>query len=251
MQQAAAIPATKILSANVASTADWVAPEVVAEHVRCAIDAMQAGGVVIVPNDMGYGLCAFQPDAMQRTFAVKKRSFDKPCGIWGNWEVSRELHILPAEKHEMVRIIDAEEQLPFAVIAEMRTDHPLVRTTPPETLARCSKNGTMEMIINGGAFHEEVVLQSTERGLPVFGSSANMSQKGTKYRVADVEPEVLAAVDLAIDHGTCKYASDRGLSSTIIDMRDFKVVRAGHFFDEISAAFKRRFGVTLKLPPRQ
>lgn len=246
MQQATTTPtSTKILSAHVASTADWVAPEVVAEHVRRAIDAMQAGGVVIVPNDMGYGLCALQPDAMQRAFMAKQRSFDKPCGLWGSWEVSRELHILPAEKHEMVRIIDAEEELPFAVIAEMRTDHPLVRNTPPETLARCSKNGSMEMIINGGLVHEEIVKQSLQRELPMFGSSANMSQKGTKYRVADIEPEVLAAVDLCIDHGTCKYASDRGLSSTIIDMRDFKVVRKGHFFDRISAAFQRRFGVGL------
>jgi len=243
----AAIPVTgtTILSAGVASTGDWIAPEVIADHVRLAIDAMQSGGIVIVPNDMGYGLCALQPDAMQRAFLAKKRSFDKPCGLWGSWEVSRELHILPDEKREMIRAIDAEEELPFAVVAPMRTDHPLIRNTPPETLARCSKNGTMEMIINGGAMHEEIVRQSLERRLPMFGSSANLSQKGTKYRVADIDAEVLAAADLCIDHGTCKYASERGLSSTIIDMRDFTVVRAGHFFERISDAFKHRFGVTL------
>jgi tRNA A37 threonylcarbamoyladenosine synthetase subunit TsaC/SUA5/YrdC len=235
----------KILSAHVPTTDSWISPAIIEEHVRRMIDVMQSGGVVIVPNDMGYGLCAFQPDAMQRTFQAKQRSFDKPCGVWGSWEVSGELHVLPAEKHEMVRQIDVEENLPFAVVADMQPGHPLVRNTPPATLARCSKNGTMEMIINGGAVHEEIVKQSLARGMPVFGSSANMSQKGTKYRVADIEPEVMAAVDLCIDHGTCKYASDKGLSSTIIDLRDFKVVRAGHFYEELRAAFKRRFDVEL------
>jgi hypothetical protein len=37
-----------------------------------------------------------------------------------------------------------------------------------------------------------------------------------------------------------------GLSSTIIDFRDFSVVRVGHEFAKLEDTFKRRFRITLR-----
>jgi tRNA A37 threonylcarbamoyladenosine synthetase subunit TsaC/SUA5/YrdC len=98
------------------------------------------------------------------------------------------------------------------------------------------------MLLNAGPLHNALAGLSHGRGTPVFGSSANQSLNGSKYTVAEIEPEVVAAADIVIDHGRCRDANDQGLSSTIIDFRDYTVVRAGCRFDEITAFLAERFG---------
>ena len=55
-----------------------------------------------------------------------------------------------------------------------------------------------------------------------------------------------AAADIHFDYGLSRYANPEGRSSTIIDFRDFTVVRAGVCFEALRDAFKTRFGVVLK-----
>ena len=87
--------------------------------------------------------------------------------------------------------------------------------------------------------------QSMEMGMPVLGSSANISLSGSKYNLNDVESQVLAAGDILIDGGTSKYENKEGLSSTIIDFTDFKTVRIGVCYDQLCEIFKK-FDVELK-----
>ena len=89
--------------------------------------------------------------------------------------------------------------------------------------------------IASGAWLAEMARQSWQRGMPVFGSSANRSLAGSKYRLQDIEPEVLAAADLAFDYGQSRYATPLGLASSIIDFRDFTAVRVGHRYMEVKA----------------
>jgi tRNA A37 threonylcarbamoyladenosine synthetase subunit TsaC/SUA5/YrdC len=104
----------------------------------------------------------------------------------------------------------------------------------------------MDMLLNAGPLHNALAELAHAHGTPVFGSSANQSLSGSKYRVRDIEPGILAAADIAIDHDTCRDANDQGLSSTIIDFRDFSVVRAGCRFSEISAFLTERFGISMR-----
>ena len=113
-------------------------------------------------------------------------------------------------------------------------------------LENSSKSGTLDMVINTGWFHNELARQSAGRNIPVFGSSANISLTGTKYRLNDVDEDVLQAADITVDYGLATYATDQGLSSTIIDFRDFSVVRIGIVFDQLVGIFKDEFGVILK-----
>jgi tRNA A37 threonylcarbamoyladenosine synthetase subunit TsaC/SUA5/YrdC len=80
----------------------------------------------------------------------------------------------------------------------------------------------------------------------VFGSSANRSLQGSKYRLQEIEPEVRAAARLELDYGLSRWATPEGLSSTIIDFVDFSVVRIGHQFARIEEALQRRFDIRLK-----
>jgi tRNA A37 threonylcarbamoyladenosine synthetase subunit TsaC/SUA5/YrdC len=229
-----------------AGTADPVPAEMLCGHVSEMMETVAGGGVAIIPLDVTYAIVGHKADAIRRIFASKNRSFDKPCGMFGSWRISRELHDIEPQKHEMVRILAVDEQLPFSVVAPFRPSHPLLAAVDPEVIRNSSKTGTMDMVINGGFWLEEIARQSAERNVAVFGSSANRSLNGSKYRLSDIEPEVREAAAVSFDYGLSRYETPLGLSSTIVDLRDFSVVRVGHRFEEIAAAMLRRFGVTLK-----
>jgi tRNA A37 threonylcarbamoyladenosine synthetase subunit TsaC/SUA5/YrdC len=122
----------------------------------------------------------------------------------------------------------------------------MLRAADPFTLANSTKHDTLDMLINAGPWHDAVANLSAQRGVAVFGSSANRSLTGSKYRLADIEPEVRAIATIEIDGGTAKYANPEGRSSTIIDFRDFRLIRRGVCVDRLTAAFQQRFGITLK-----
>jgi tRNA A37 threonylcarbamoyladenosine synthetase subunit TsaC/SUA5/YrdC len=209
-------------------------------------DVLGLGGFGIVPLDVAYAVVATMPSGIKRIFEAKRRSYDKPSGMFANWRLSREIHVMDADRHAMVREIIEQENLPFSVVAPFRTDHPLFAAVDPFVMKNSSKGGTLDMLLNAGQFHDAIVEGSVVRGNAVFGSSANLSLTGSKYRYDDIDPPIREAADVHFDYGRSKYASQAGLSSTIIDFRDFTVVRVGHCFDRLVRAFADRFGVTLK-----
>jgi tRNA A37 threonylcarbamoyladenosine synthetase subunit TsaC/SUA5/YrdC len=227
-------------------TSDPVAPEQLERDVAALLDTLEAGGVGIAPLDVAYAILATTPAGLERIFAAKQRSWDKPSGLFADWRTSRELHLMDAARHDMVRSLVEEERVPFSVVAPFRTDHKLVAAADPFVIRRSTKAGTMDMLLNAGPFHDALAAASRARGMLVFGSSANRSLSGSKYRYEDIDEAVRAAADIHVDYGVSRYANPDGLSSTIIDFRDFTVVRAGVCFERLRDAFKTRFGVALK-----
>lgn len=237
-----------IIHGGVANTADPVPQPQLERDVARSLDAIAAGGIAIIPLDLTYAIVANQPDAIRRIFTAKNRSYDKPCGLFGSWRISNALHTIDARGQEVARVLADEEGLPYSIVAPFRRDHPFLAQVDPFVIQSSSKHGTMDMVINGGYWLTELARQSLARNLPVFGSSSNRSLQGSKYRLDEVEPEVLSAVDIAFDYGLSRYATPLGLSSTIIDFRDFSTVRIGHRYDELKGALARRFAITLRDP---
>jgi tRNA threonylcarbamoyl adenosine modification protein (Sua5/YciO/YrdC/YwlC family) len=64
---------------------------------------------------------------------------------------------------------------------------------------------------------------SKELQLPIVSTSANLSGKGGAASLADVDPRILSAADLAIDGGRCIY----GTGSTVIDLVRMEIARKG------------------------
>lgn len=225
-----------------------VDPAIVTADCNAVLDALAAGEVAIIPTCLTYAIVGHHAEAIAAIFAAKGRSYSKPCGLFGSPAVSREVHDLPAEKQEMARALMEEEGLPFSIVAPFRPAHPFLAAVDPFVIRNASKAGTMDMVASGGPFVARLAELSLERGIAVFGSSANRSLEGSKYRLSDIEPEVRAAASLALDYGIARYASDLGLSSTIIDFQDFSVVRVGHEFARLQEAFRRRFDIALRPP---
>lgn len=213
-----------------------------------AMNVMADGGITILPNDVGYSLIAARRPALQRIFDTKRRAPTKLNAMLGNDDLHRELHVLGPRGRAIVQAITQDYDLPLGLIAPCRTDHPLLRALDPDTFARSTKGDTLLMLLNAGPFHRAITRLSLERETLLFGSSANLSMHGTKFRVEDMEPEITAIADLVVDYGLMKYHPWRA-SSTLLNAETLEVVRHGSCFENIADIVQRHFGVQLAPRP--
>ena len=210
--------------------------------------AMQAGGVAIIPLDVAYGIFAQKPEAVRRIFEAKGRSATKPSGSIGSIAIMREVQVLTPRCLDIARALAEDYDLPFSPVAPFRADHPFFAKLDPFALARSTKAGTLDMLINAGPLHNELARLAWDRQFPIMGSSANRSLAGSKFRLADIEPEVRAAAAIEIDYGLVRYANDAGISSTILSFPNVEVLRYGVCYPQIRDILARHFGV--ELPPK-
>jgi tRNA A37 threonylcarbamoyladenosine synthetase subunit TsaC/SUA5/YrdC len=220
-------------------------PDVKADAQR-ALDVVRSGGVAIIPGDVGYGCVAASPEALVKIFKAKGRAANKRHGLNGDWQLHRELHILDQPALDMIDTITLDYDLPLGVIAPFRSDHPMIQKLDRDTLDASTVDNTLNVVVNVGTFQRELARVSREAGIPVLGSSANLSGTGIKSSVEEIEPEILAVADLVLDYGVGKYCSYRR-ASTSINFSTMTVVRAGACYDLIAGLMKRHFGI--EFPP--
>lgn len=213
---------------------------------RRVVQAVRAGGVAIIPMDVGYAGIGGCHDALMRFFRAKGRGAHKRNAMLGNLDLHDELHLLDDRGRQMVRCLVEDYDLPVAVVAGFHAQHPLLRALGEEALAASTEGGTLAMLLNAGNFLLEVTRQATEAGQPLFGSSANLTGTGTRFRAADVQPEIQAVAEVVVDYGLQKFHLYRR-SSTMIDFRTMEVVRIGSCYEVIADKLQRHFGV--ELPP--
>jgi tRNA A37 threonylcarbamoyladenosine synthetase subunit TsaC/SUA5/YrdC len=216
---------------------------------RRAFDVMKGGGIAILPNDVGYSLIAARAAALKRIFDTKRRAPSKLNAMLGNRDLHLELHVVSERGRAIVDAITQDYDLPLGLVAPCRSDHPLLRRLDADTYQRSTKDDTLLMLLNAGPFHREITKLSLADETLLFGSSANLSMHGTKFRVEDMEPEITAIADITIDYGLMKYHPWRA-SSTLLDCETLQVVRFGSCYENIQDILKRHFGVELPDPPQ-
>ncbi len=212
---------------------------------RIVYERVISGGVAIFRADVGYAIVGHTEPAIKRIYEAKQRSFSKPCGMFGSFAMFEEVIDIGERGRDFVRAVIFDNGLPLSIVAPFRSSHPLFRSVAPFVMANSSKAGTIDILMNAGPTHDEIARLALETSMPVFGSSANRSLTGSKFVFDDVESEVRAAGDLALDRGRCKYWNDQGLGSTIIDLHDFQPVRIGIAFSEIKTIAARAFGIDI------
>lgn len=215
---------------------------------RRTVDAVRAGGVAIIPMDVGYAGIGGGQDALMRFFRAKGRGAHKRNAMLGNLALHDDLQRLDARRRSMVRALVEDHNLPVSVVSEFRADHPLLRALGEEALAASTDGGTLAMLLNVGQFEETVTRLAAAEGQPLFGSSANLTGTGTRFRAEDIQPEIRACAEVVIDHGLQKFHRYRR-SSTMIDFRTMEVVRIGACYEVIADVLKRRFDVDLPADP--
>jgi tRNA A37 threonylcarbamoyladenosine synthetase subunit TsaC/SUA5/YrdC len=215
-----------------------------AADARRAFDTLKAGGIAIVPNDIGYSILGGSGPALRRIFTTKGRAPSKLNAMVGNRDIHRELHRCSPRGRDVVTAITEDYDLPLGCIAPCRMDHQLLRKLDAETIAASTRDDTIVLLMNAGRFHGELTRLSFDEGHPLFGSSANRSLSGTKFTAEDIEPEIRAIADVVIDHGLQKYHSYRA-SSTLLNVETLQVLRVGSCYPDICYVIERHFGVTL------
>lgn len=222
----------------------------VARDARRVFECVRDGGVAIIHLDVAYAILGHTAESVKRIYGAKNRAYSKPTGILGNQRVHEELHVLGDLQRRMVRSITQDHDLPLAVIAPYRRDHPLLGAMDPFVFGNAVKGDTLNVLLNAGTLRTRIADLAVGQGMLFVGSSANTSLAGSRYRLADIEAEVRAIADIEIDYGESQYANPQGLSSTMIDFSTYRVQRAGVCFAQIAAVMKAEFGVTLDAPER-
>ena len=221
-----------------------------AGDARRAFDVIGAGGVGILPMDVGYTALGGCTEALKRIFEAKRRAPSKLNAMVADREIHRDIHIVDERGAGIVACITEDYELPLGAIAPARMDHPMLAKLSGAAIEASQKDGTIVMLLNAGPFHREICRLSREEGHPLFGSSANLSLSGTKFRIEDIEPEIMDIADIVIDHGLRKYHPYKA-SSTLLNVMTLEVVRFGSCYELIADILERHFGIALPPNPTE
>jgi tRNA A37 threonylcarbamoyladenosine synthetase subunit TsaC/SUA5/YrdC len=219
----------------------------IAADAERAFKVLKNGGIAILPMDVGYSVIGGSGKALEKIFVTKQRAPTKLNAMIGDHEISREIHRLTPKQRDMVDVITIDHNLPLGLIAPARMDHPILRNLDEDGLRRSVYDDTVCMLLNAGPFHQAICRLSLEHQHPLFGSSANRTLQGTKFRVEDIESDIRDIADCIIDYGLRKYHLYKA-SSTLIDISTMTIVRYGSCFELISDVLKRHFGIELPQP---
>ena len=221
----------------------------IAADARRVFDIVKDGGIAIFPNDVGYSIMGSTSGALQKIFETKRRGSHKRNASLCDGETQRQLHLLGSREQEILDAITRDFNLPLGAIGPFHADHPLLRKVDPAMLKASTARGTLGMLLNAGPIYNELTRLSREAMLPLFGSSANITGSGPKFRVEDIEPEITAIADIVVDYGLRKFHT-YNRSATIIDFSDgVKIVRIGSCYELIADVLKRFFDIDVPVDP--
>ena len=212
---------------------------------RRAMDVVLGGGIAVIPTTVGYVILAATTKAINRIIEVKRRAPAKLNAMIGCASMHAAVHVLDGRNRKIVRTITQGYDLPMGTVAPADLNHPMLQDVDPGVLERTTLNGTVAMLLNAGPLMDAMAELSFEASTPVIGSSANLSLQGTKFRVEDIEPEILDAADMVVDYGLMRWAN-YAKSSTMINVHDFTVVRQGSCYDLISDILRRHYDIELR-----
>lgn len=209
-----------------------------------AFSVMKQGGIAIVPNDVGYAAMGHTFEALQLIFETKGRSQSKLNAMIGHSKLHRRIHRCSTRGREIVCAITEDFDLPLGVIAPADFSDPFLAGLDSRVVQASTREGTLLMLLNAGRFHFALSELSDSQNTAIFGSSANLTLKGTHFSVADIEPEIRAIADIVVDYGVMKY-EPYGCSSTLLDVENLTIYRKGIAYEAIAWILQRHFGVTV------
>lgn len=176
------------------------------ENLQTACSILAAGGLVAMPTETVYGLCAdaANPVAIARIYDVKGRPDFNPliAHIAGLEMAERQGHFSADAK----ALAGAVWPGPLSMVVNIRD------TTSIASIARA---GLDSVALRDPAHPVARSLISTF-GAPLVAPSANLSGRISPTRAQHVFDDLGDRIDLIIDGGACQS----GLESTIIDARD-------------------------------
>jgi L-threonylcarbamoyladenylate synthase len=185
-----------------------------ADLIDAAVRILERGGVIAFPTGSLYGLGAdaLNASAVDRVFAIKKRTSDKPLLILvPDRKVVFDLaaEVPPAAKRLMDRFWPGQVTIVFKTFPEL-----------PSNLT--AGTGKIGIRLPGHPVAKALVAAF---GRPITGTSANPSGHKGCHRIAELDPKLIEQLDLVLDAGPLK----EGIGSTVVDITGAEpiVIREG------------------------
>lgn len=175
---------------------------------RHAVEVMSGGGVVAMPTDTVYGLCAVATDegAVSRLYAAKERATDQALPLLvSSMEQARLVGALTLAAEAL-----AEAHWPGALTIVVSRKRTFVTPAAP--------GPTVGLRVPDDAALREIAAQLG----PLTGTSANRSGGGECRDAASVREQLGDRVDFIVDVGRL---SGSGMASTVVDCSEDGVVR--------------------------
>jgi L-threonylcarbamoyladenylate synthase len=175
----------------------------VALQVDRAIEILKDGGIVAFPTDTVYGLGGdvFNRKAAERIYKVKQRPRALP------------LPVLLADQAQLSAVADSVPEIAqflmmlfwpggLTLVVSRRASLPDIITAGSDKVAVRIPNHVVPLTLIHGL------------GVPLIGTSANISDGPSPITAEEVEQQLGSQVDLIIDTGGCPG----GLESTVVDV---------------------------------
>lgn len=173
------------------------------QQIDKAADIVKGGGVVAFPTDTVYGLGANPviKEAVDRIYKIKQR----PCRM--------PLPVLLADESQVDEIAASVTEI---AVLFMRHFWPggltivLSQATSFPGSGIAGENTVAVRIPN----HEVTLALIKKAGVPIIGTSANLSGKPSALTAKEVADQLGSAVDFIVDGGRCPG----GVESTVVDL---------------------------------
>lgn len=179
-----------------------------------AVEILNRGGIIVFPTDTVFGIgCRIDSEmAVKRVFEIKGRVREKAVPV-------------------LVNIIEMARE--YAQVSDEIEEKLMKKYWPGAlTIVMLVKNGKVSENVTGGREtvglrmpDNELVLELIRRiGVPIIGTSANLSGERSVYDSRDLDPKVMELVDLVIE-GKCELKQ----GSTVIDVtkHPWEIMRQG------------------------
>ena len=173
------------------------------ETIQDAAGVIRKGGVIVFPTRCLYGLGAdaFNPEAVERIFKLKRRPAEKPILILIDDPV-RLKRLVTTVSGTATAIMDRFWPGRVTLVFDAREDVPDYLTA-----------GTGKIGIRLAGHPVAAALAKAIQG-PITGTSANVSGRPGCHQIEGLEPEVTEQLDLILDAGPLQG----GRGSTVVDV---------------------------------
>ncbi|MEA1969714.1 MAG: L-threonylcarbamoyladenylate synthase [Thermodesulfobacteriota bacterium] len=184
------------------------------ELIERAGNIIKNGGIVVFPAKHLYGIAvdAWCMKAVKKVFEIKQRSLTNP------------LLVLINEKEDLKKLIKSEPEQARALMAKFWPGDITIVFNARDDIPKLLTANTGKIGIRMPS-HPVAKALVKEAGIPVTGTSANISDAKGTHRIKDLNPRIIKMVDMVLDAGELK----EGRGSTVVDVTHtfLKVLRPG------------------------
>lgn len=175
----------------------------VASQIDKAVEILKAGGIVAFPTDTVYGLGgdAFNSEAAERIYVVKQRPRYLPVPV------------LVADVAQVTAVTDSVSDVAQRLMKHFWPGG-LTLVLPKAASVPGSITAGGDKVAIRIPNHIAPLTIIRRLGIPIIGTSANISHKPSAVTAQQVERQLGKQIDLIVDMGRCPG----GLESTVVDV---------------------------------